>query len=77
MSRVPRRAEPRITNLSTHTVDPVCLTVAATYLGMDRRALNLYIAEGKFNVVWKGRRRKAHLAEIARFDAWNKHRIAS
>lgn len=71
-----RKAEPRIASLDTHVRDVVCLSVAAAYLHMDRRALNAYIDLGHIGYVWEGRMRKIPLNEIRRFEEWQ-HKRAS
>lgn len=69
-----RPSEPRITNPATHPNEWVCLSVAAEFCGMDRRALNCYIDLGKLTWEWHGRMRKIHIDEVARFRAWHKSR---
>ena len=70
MSRVPRRAEPRISDPKTYPHETVCLTVAAHFCSMDRRALNAYIDEGHLAYEWKGRRRRVRVEDVVRFKAW-------
>jgi len=67
-------SEPRIVDPSTHERRWVCLTVAAEFLEMDRRALNGYIDEGRLTWEWRGRRRKIHVDELVRFQAWQRTR---
>lgn len=67
---VARRPEPRIVDPATHPKKWVNLTVAAEFLEMDRRALNLYIADGQAHAELKGRRLRMHVTEVARFKAW-------
>jgi hypothetical protein len=72
--RRPRQPEPRIVDPSTHPQKWVNLSVAAEFLGMDRRALHLYIAEGVVTVEPRGRRYKMHIDEAVRFKWWLKRR---
>lgn len=72
--KVQRRPDPRITDLRTHPKKWVNFSVAAEFLEMDRRALAAYADEGHIAFEWKGRRRKIHLDELARFTAWLKAR---
>lgn len=69
-SRRPRRPEPRITDLATHPQAWVNLRVAADFLEMDYRSVVAYLEEQHLQAAWKGRRRRIHLAELARFKAW-------
>lgn len=63
-----RRAEPRITDPATHPRRYVSLVVAAAYLEMDRKTLLVYLADGKIEYVWSGKRRKIAVAEVLAFD---------
>jgi hypothetical protein len=74
---MPATPEPRITNLATHPKHWVSLTVAAEFLSMSYYSLHCAIEEGTLHVEWKGRRRKVHVDELRRFEAWQRKQIAS
>lgn len=64
-----RRAEPRITDLATHSRKTVSMRVAAIYLEVDVKTLNKYLASGLLSYVQRGRRRKIEVAELAAYEA--------
>jgi excisionase family DNA binding protein len=50
-----RRAEPRLTDPSTHPRRTVCLRVAAEYLEMDERTVQARIQDGKLQAFRDGK----------------------
>ncbi len=74
--RARRRPEPRVEDPATHPRKWVNLSRAAEFLNMDRRALNLYIADGSVRAEpWGRGRKKIHVDELARFKAWLRRRL--
>ena len=69
MRRVSRRPAPRIIDPATHPRPFVSLTVAATFLEMDRRALNHFIAAGKIPAYAQGRMRKLLVSDLVAFKS--------
>jgi helix-turn-helix protein len=71
MSRAPRRAEPRIDKSKPllHPRRHVSLRVAADFLEVDRKTLNVYLANRKLAYTWFGTRRKIEVAELVAFLA--------
>lgn len=63
-----RRAEPWITDPATHPKRYVSLRVAARYLEVDRRTLNVFIAENLLAPTWFGKRRKVEVTELVAFE---------
>lgn len=65
-----REPEPRIVDPATHPREWVCFSVAAQFLGMNRRALAIWASDGHVRAEFRGRWRKIHIKEVVRFQAW-------
>lgn len=65
---MPKRAEPRIKDLATHTRRIVSLRVAADYIGVSVKTLNKYLDSGLLAHVLRGSQRKIELTELAAYE---------
>jgi hypothetical protein len=63
-----RSAEPRIVDPATHPKRWVSLAVAADYLEVDRKTLNIYLLDQKLAYARFGRRRKIAVTELIAFE---------
>lgn len=63
-----RKAEPRIQDAATHPRRFVSLVVAAEYLEVDRKTLNIWLEEGKLTFIRHGEhRRRIEVSELVAF----------
>lgn len=72
-----RTPEPRIADPKAHPREWVCISVAAEFLGMPRRSLSLWVAEGQVRTEYRGRWRKIHINELVRFKTWLRRHASS
>lgn len=69
LKRGGRTREPRIVNPLTHPRSSVCLTVAAEFLGIDKRTLRSRIANGDLRAWRMNKTYRVEMADLLAFRA--------